>query len=68
MRKVQTTFTCDRCGTTETESGDKPYPPMRWCISTLEIIDECNFAERKNVLLCFGCRASLRSWLEVGAA
>lgn len=65
MRRVETTFTCDRCGVTETLRGDVGSPPLRWHASVLEFIDADKCPQRETALLCPMCRSSLGAWLEV---
>lgn len=64
MKKVQTVFTCDRCGTQATEYGDRQHPPTQWSSSTLDVIDTHGTPSIEQPLLCGSCRASLNVWLD----
>lgn len=68
MKKVQTVFTCDRCGQQTTENGAREYPPLDWSSSNLDVIDAEGIPSIEKPLLCKSCRVSLNAWLIEGAS
>ena len=66
MRRVETRFTCDRCGQQTTENGAREHPPFDWSPSNLDVIDAEGIPSIEKPLLCKSCRISLNVWLLEG--
>ena len=64
MRKVTTTYTCERCAEVAEFTGDHEALPSLWSI--LRVDDQGGF-RYLTVLLCLACRHDLEKWMGDGA-